>query len=253
MIVLKSSYLLKHEMLDQRRKVFFLMFSVLNHFLHSITSHHSCPRTSRLVAVFTYRTAANRFYRVTKNNNKKRQLHRCWKRRVGVGLESVMPVPICNWGFVRFCWGTATCYDGYLWGAKHKSFPSERGGRLVKNETPGKQWWEKKKEKNEAEREKHSLRILSEKYQYRNPEQNTMRLYFLIEKGVVWEDPSKQLNMRKLIGWGDAFRGNHINHITAGTGNRRRWLTLRWMALKKKGTPHNYSQWSYMARRDFLL
>lgn len=152
MIVLKSSYLLKHEMLDQGRKVFFLMLSVPNHFLHSITSHHACPRTSRLVAVFTYRTAANRFYRVTKTNNKKRRLHRCWKRRIGVGLESVMPVPICSWGFVRFCWGTATCYDGYLWGAKHKSFPSERGGRLVKNETPGKQWWEKKRKKNEAER-----------------------------------------------------------------------------------------------------
>lgn len=90
-------------------------------------------------------TASIRWPKTTK----KSWLYRCWKHRVGTSLESVMPVPICNWGFVYFCWGTATCYDGYLWGAKHKSFPSERGGRLVKNETPGKQWWEKK---NEAER-----------------------------------------------------------------------------------------------------
>lgn len=64
----------------------------------------------------------------------------------------------------------------------------------------------------------HSLRILVEKYQYRNSEQNAIKVYFLIEKGVVL-DPSKQLNMRGLIGWDNTFRGNHINHITAGTGN----------------------------------
>lgn len=39
-------------------------------------------------------------------------------------------------------------------------------------------------------------------------------LYFLIGKGLVSEDPSKQLNMRKLIGR-DAFRGNQTNHISA--------------------------------------
>lgn len=39
-------------------------------------------------------------------------------------------------------------------------------------------------------------------------------LYFLIGKGCISEDPSKQLNMRKLTGQ-DAFRGNHTNHITA--------------------------------------
>lgn len=38
-------------------------------------------------------------------------------------------------------------------------------------------------------------------------------LYFLIGKGAVSGDPSKQLNMRKLTRW-DAFRGNHTNRIT---------------------------------------
>lgn len=69
-----------------------------------------------------------------------------------------------------------------------------------------------------------------------NPEQNTIRVYFLIGKGVVLEDPSKQLNMSRLIGRDDTFRGNHINHITAGVGSD---FTL-W---KKNGAPRNYSQW----------
>lgn len=48
--------------------------------------------------------------------------------------------------------------------------------------------------------------------------------YFLIGKGFVSEDPSKQLNMRKLTGWRDASRGNHINHLAAGVGNFAVWL-----------------------------
>lgn len=96
-----------------------------------------------------------------------------------------------------------------------------------------------------------TLWMLVEKYQYRNPEQNTIRVYFLIEKCVVLEDPSKQLNMRRLIGWDNTFRGNHINHITAGIGNSWSDFTLQWTALKKKGTPHNYSQWSYMVHWEF--
>lgn len=73
-----------------------------------------------------------------------------------------------------------------------------------------------------------SLRILVEKYQYRNPAgTNIIRVYFLIEKGVVLEDPSKQLNMRGLTGWDNRFRGNHINHITAGIGNSWSDFTLQ--------------------------
>lgn len=78
----------------------------------------------------------------------------------------------------------------------------------------------------------------------------TIRIYFLIEKGVVLEDPSKQLNMRNLIGRDNIFGGNHINHITAGIGNSWSDFTLEWTALKKKGTPHNYSQWSHMVHWD---
>lgn len=66
----------------------------------------------------------------------------------------------------------------------------------------------------------HSLRILVEKHQYRSPAGADQDIeYFLIEKAVVLEDPSKQLNMRRLRGWDSAFRGNDINHITASTGN----------------------------------
>ena len=59
-------------------------------------------------------------------------------------------------------------------------------------------------------------------------EQNIIRVYFLIEKGVVLEDPSKQLNTRGLTGWDNTFRGNHINHITAGIGNSWSDFTLQW-------------------------
>ncbi len=162
------------------------------------------------------------------------------------------------------CWVAAACYDGYFWGAKDKSFIWKRM-LLVKNEldAPGdSQSWNGdlwKPWKNILLEKKRTLKkwqcntlwILVEKYQYRNPEQNTIRVYFLIEKCVVLEDPSKQLNMRRLIGWDNTFRGNHINHITAGIGNSSSDFTLWWAALKKKGTPHNCSQWSYMVHWEF--
>lgn len=87
-----------------------------------------------------------------------------------------------------------------------------------------------------------------EYYQYGNPEQNIIRVYFLIEKGVVLEDPSTQLNLRGLIGWDKASKGNHINHITAGTGNS--WERLH--SPKRKSPPHNYSQCS-CSKRDVGL
>lgn len=96
------------------------------------------------------------------------------------------------------------------------------------------------KKMNPKEMTLRSLRILVEKYQYRNPAgTNIIRVYFLIEKGVVLEDPSKQLNMRGLTGWDNRFRGNHINHITAGIGNSWSDFTLQWMlVLWKRETLH---------------
>lgn len=116
---------------------------------------------------------------------------------------------------------------------------------LVKNEleapgcTNGDVWKELKNiydwgNRKEMTTEQQSRRIFAEKYQYRNAagwEHN---------KGIFpyWErcclgDPSKQLNMRRLQGWDDAFKGYHINH------NYRHWGTTDSLQQTHSMITHN--------------
>lgn len=74
------------------------------------------------------------------------------------------------------CCVAATCYNGYHWGAQHKSFFWEMM-MLVKNELEApRDSWKALKNALSEENEPHrndNQRILSEKYQYRNLEWNT--------------------------------------------------------------------------------